>query len=195
MKGVFALFFTLALFFAVISAQENDNIIVISNTTIIVTQPIQNYAMLTFWADSSCSQFAGLKGITKEPQTLQGTSDQPCEIAMRCLNNPSSYGCYAISHQNNDPQSSINATIYDTIITVEENGVSTNYTSIDCVESSLYANCFFKYYTQNEFASVWTGTFVIAVPDAQPEKEQDEENSSSLLFPSLLLLTFSLFFY
>ena len=69
--------------------------------------PVDNYATITFWSDEQCTQFVGAKSFNQQPQTIQGTSNQPCEVSMRCLYDSTSSGCELISHNFQDVKQSI----------------------------------------------------------------------------------------
>merc|ERR1712137_1245147 len=95
----------------------------------------QDYAFLVYWSDGRCQNFAGFRQMTENNQFV--TADA------------GSADCAAIAVLGGG-QISIRTDNSRTVTEFFDNDAGTQYTSSSCVESNLYSNCWFNYYTEDQ---------------------------------------------
>merc|ERR1712137_105503 len=107
----------------------------------------QDYAYLTYWSDSRCRRFVGSRAMTQNDQFVTGASANSCQQELYCLFDPASSDCVSIA---NSAGVAIRIQTNGGSVTEFVNGEGTVVDSGDCIESSIYDNCWFNYYTENE---------------------------------------------
>merc|ERR1712000_285920 len=109
----------------------------------------QDYAFLVYWSDGRCQNFAGFRQMTENNQFVTAASGSSCKQEMYCLNDAGSADCAAIAVLGGG-QISIRTDNSRTVTEFFDNDAGTQYTSSSCVESNLYSNCWFNYYTEDQ---------------------------------------------
>jgi hypothetical protein len=138
---------------------------------------VADFAYLTYYSDSKCSNFAGTRAFTQNLQPVVGASASDCKTEMYCFFDPDSENCKAITNGIVSPNA-IRTEGNRVREYEDESGEGTLYSENDCVESTIYEHCWFRYYTDATVDNFYT------------EESEDCQSSiaSSLTVMSVLVL-------
>merc|ERR1712000_20523 len=154
----------------------------------------QDYAYLTYWSDNRCTNFVGSRVMTENDQFISAANagSGGCRQELYCLVDASSPDCTAISVTGGG---NIRIRTNGNVVTeFFNNDAGTQVDSGSCIESSLYANCWFNYYTDSQVENIFEDDFDCDTSrdtsntSRSPRSPSSSSDASAIILPIFLIL-------